>query len=121
MANGGGSRIGGFVRGVLMGLVVCAIGVVALSLSAPVPERAAPGDALPSGALDGAGPAATAEPAADVEETDTAPAVEVITETVPVTEPATPQATPQPEPAPEDAETPATDSDAFTAPQAPSE
>ena len=25
MANGGGSRAGGFVRGMLMGLIVCAI------------------------------------------------------------------------------------------------
>ena len=71
MANrGGGSRIGGFIRGVLVGLVVCGIAAVALSLSAPVPERGAVGGApeapVPSGAA--VGPAAAPEPEATATE-----------------------------------------------------
>jgi outer membrane biosynthesis protein TonB len=98
MANGGGgSRIGGFFRGVLTGLVVCAIVLVALSLSAPVPERAVPGgDAEAPGAATQAEPAATAEPEAAVPETAAVPAPESAAE---------PAAGPAAEPAPAAPET----------------
>ncbi len=149
MANGG-SRIGGFLRGVLTGLVVCAIAVLVLSLAAPVPER----DALdieaevPVGtASDGtateptAGPEATAPQAATAPAADPAPATpesgaspeaEVIV--VPVEEPAdagdpaapagedvAPQATwPEAAPGAGEAEPPA-GSGAFSAPQSPTQ
>jgi hypothetical protein len=71
MANGGGSRIGGFIRGVLVGLVVCAVAAVALSLWAPLPERGPiemiePGAPGAAGVLDPAAGAPEATPPADV-------------------------------------------------------
>jgi hypothetical protein len=64
MANGGGSRTGGFLRGVLMGLVVCAIIAVALSLWAPLPEDVAPEQTAAPGAgsAEGTAPDTTTEP-----------------------------------------------------------
>jgi hypothetical protein len=146
MADGGGSRIGGFFRGVFLGLLVCAIATVALSLSAPTPERAAPGDeaGVPGGAAaDQEAPAGTAEPEATAPATATAPAgepapavpqtgeppaAEVIvvpsegaTDSAGSPTPAGDSATPQPtwetEPATGDAAPATQDSDAFSAPQ----
>ena len=142
MAKGkGGSRVGGFFRGVLVGLVVCAIGAVALSLSAPVPEREAIGvePATPGGsAIEGMAPVGTAEqeaataPASDAVAEPagpaTAPAVDVTV--VPAGEPeatagavegeVAPQATwPQGEP-PAEGTPPAGESES-TAPQAPTQ
>lgn len=125
MANGeGGSRAGGFFRGVLTGLVVCAIAAVVLSLYAPLPERTVPGAeaVAPDGdAVQGKEPAAAATP-----EADSSAEAEVIV--VPAEEPAAqgeppssfgaaePRATGQPSPASGDGE-PVPDSDAFSAPQ----
>lgn len=142
MAKGrGGSRIGGFLRGVLVGLVVCAIGAVALSLSAPVPEREAirVEPVTPGGsAVEGAAPVGTAEqeaatapasePVAEPAGPATAPAVDVTV--VPAGEPeapagaaeaeVAPQATwPQGEP-PAEGTPPAGESE-FSAPQAPAQ
>ena len=142
MANGrGGSRIGGFIRGALAGLVICAIAAVALSLSAPMPERAGmeAEPVAPSGPAAGETDPTTPEPQAA---TDAA--------TPPAAEPApadgaTPPATaaaPEEGPAPDTIAAPADEdvllpqatspeaageadptgeSDAFTAPQAPTQ
>ena len=64
MANGGGSRIGRFLRGVLVGLVACVIIAVVLSLWAPLPEDGAPAEtgAPGAGSTEGTAPGATIAP-----------------------------------------------------------
>ncbi len=123
MADGrGGSRAGGFLRGVIMGLIVCAIGAVALSLSTPPPERGAPavGTVVPDGTA--AQGALAPAPSPDVTVVPADQPTEPAVASPPSGEDAVaPQATFETAPPAGDAATPpAQDTDSFSAPQTPS-
>ena len=79
MANGtGASRIGRFLGGAVMGLIVCTIGLVALSLAAPLPDRPVVEVEVPGGAaVQAVDPAAGAGTGTPVPETVTIPAEDV--------------------------------------------